>query len=79
MSKKQPKLTPWFPAHVRPAYVGVYEKDFGRGGGHDYQYWDGQLWRYGSTTPKATMAKVARDRDMLIPSARQWRGLAEKP
>lgn len=77
MSKKQPKLTPWFPGDVNPARIGVYEKDFGCA--NDYQYWDGSRWHYGDNTPEKTVKKLTVRSAAFIPSSRPWRGLAVKP
>lgn len=40
---KKPKLTPWFPADVKPVHVGIYQTDavYGR---INYQYWTGKHW-----------------------------------
>jgi len=78
MSKKQPKLTPWFPANVEPAYIGVYLKEFG-GSITDYQYWDGSRWHYGHDTPDKTIKKLKQNPTSWVPNARRWRGLAVKP
>lgn len=72
MSK--PKLTPWFPADVKPARVGVYQKDF-EDETEEYQYWNGKRWFYGDITPSETLQKFSREGNDTIPLARPWRGL----
>lgn len=72
MSKK---LTPWFPANVKPAHVGVYKTDadsiF-----DSYQYWNGLRWSDHAHSIKRAYS------NNWVPSPYQnvkWRGLAEKP
>lgn len=74
MSKK---LTPWFPADVKPARTGVYEvrfddddTDFG------YSYWSGCTWSWKECTPKE-----ARQSPLQIGAVqdKKWRGLAKAP
>lgn len=69
-------LTDWFPAHVKPEYPGVYEKDFGLKG-PNFQYWDGNLWYYGSNTPEKTykVYKHYLSGVYAEPSPRRWRGI----
>jgi hypothetical protein len=66
------KLTPWFPAHVKPAYPGVYEvKD------PDliwYRKWDGKRWCLGSRYPDC----AANNGGMSMKEL-PWRGLAKPP
>jgi hypothetical protein len=72
------KLTPWFPAKVKPVKVGVYQskKPFLSW----YRYWDGEYWHSGGTTPMAAKnyANMAGSRFDETPPE-PWRGLAEEP
>jgi hypothetical protein len=42
--KKQPKLTPWFPAHVTPARAGLYETRFVGDFDAGFSMWFGDGW-----------------------------------
>jgi hypothetical protein len=71
------KLTPWFPADVKPVRAGVYEvnAEF-----HDppwYRYWNGEFWHAGGHTPEyaAQQPRISLEDILLAP----WRGLAEEP
>ena len=77
----EPKLTPWFPAHVKPARPGVYKKDFSLITDiREFQYWTGNRWIYGADTPEDTAANLRNSRHYgAHPGPRPWRGLAEKP
>jgi hypothetical protein len=67
------KLTPWFPANVKPVRVGVYQV-------RDtdtlpwYRRWDGAHWHIG-----AESVRIAAATSMPIDSQLPWRGLAEEP
>jgi hypothetical protein len=39
-----PRLTPWFPGHIKPVRKGVYMQMDGSGTHVGYQYWDGTHW-----------------------------------
>jgi hypothetical protein len=76
MSKQ--KLTPWFPASVKPARKGVYVASVGCN--TFYRYWNGKRWHHGSYTVSEAMG-AARLRGFW-PEDRypiRWRGLAEQP
>lgn len=63
------KLTPWFPADVKPVHVGWYCTDDPLRGGESAftWYWDGRHWR-------------ADKGDWICNQQnRQWRGLANPP
>lgn len=77
MSKKQPKLTPWFPGDVKPARVGVYQQFCGLGDRIGYQRWDGRAWHLWAGSPEEA-AGINRP---ATSSAQNdtWRGLAVKP
>lgn len=36
-------LTPWYPPHIKPVRVGVYETD---SESEAYQHWNGEWWGY---------------------------------
>jgi hypothetical protein len=74
------KLTPWFPANVKPVRAGVYEVKEGRMWVW-YRYWDGQFWYAGAPSPWSARNWL------LVPigvkdaagMALSWRGIAEEP
>lgn len=73
------KLTPWFPAIVKPVRAGVYEVRK-KPPWSWYRYWDGKCWYLGGKTPMAAKnyADMAGSRlDETPPEP--WRGLAEEP
>ena len=70
-----PKLTPWFPGHIKPVRPGVYEKQ-DPSGADDFQHWNGRFW--GCAYTSANTAAVDKSfRSMFQSDA--WRGLAEEP
>lgn len=75
MSKKQPKLTPWFPGDVKPVRTGFYERLWSCNPEWQkkYQpdYWSGSAWYYGGGSNNHPEKARAQDR--------MWRGLAVKP
>jgi hypothetical protein len=71
------KLTPWFPANVKPVRAGVYEVK----GDPKYKwhrYWDGKDWYCGSFTPNGAVANFNEYRLRAVIKF-PWRGLAEEP
>lgn len=65
------KLTPWYPPHVKPVRVGLYQATvFERAPTHDapYMYWDGKQWMNPYNDGMRCMAQD-----------RAWRGLARRP
>lgn len=76
MSEK--KLTPWFPASVKPARNGVYEvegpEDLGR---NYFSYFDGERWHGQWFTPERARAKAPGIGIGL--QSDKWRGLAQEP
>jgi hypothetical protein len=71
------KLTPWFPAKVKPVRVGVYEIE-NYSSSKWYRYWDNEHWYSGAATPNGAIAQFNIYR--LIATFRTpWRGLAEEP
>ena len=72
MSKEQPKLTPWFPASVKPAREGVYQCNYD-GSAIFRLFLRGDWYCYGHTAEEAARTRVRSD------NAAKWRGLAVKP
>lgn len=82
------KLTPWFPADVKPVYVGWYQCQF-----HQqiplWRYWDGQDWLMSYGEDKCNdecFVDLTPDKELIssfgdcpYESGESWRGLAEKP
>jgi hypothetical protein len=70
------KLTPWFPADVKPVRVGVYQtKVDALPGERFYNYWDGGSWHGGESTP----AVAYKHCDYQPDGVDYWRGLSRKP
>ncbi len=68
------KLTPWFPADVKPVRAGVYEIQDSAASW--YRRWDGKNWYIGDATPE----RAAQEAVVLASYLRApWRGLAEEP
>ena len=67
------KLTPWFPADVKPAYPGVYQVK--EPGFVWYRRWDGERWYCGG--PTVDMAATVEMPYSF--GGNPWRGLAEPP
>jgi len=70
------KLTPWFPANVKPVRAGVYEVE-SLNHFKLYRYWDGRRWRAGAHTPDRAIQKF-RISGLPSPDVVSWRGLAEE-
>jgi hypothetical protein len=74
-----PKLTPWFPGHIKPVRPGVYERDLSHG---PYALWTGRIWLAAKRTKtQARFCGVPSgyqpdEEDPFNPS---WRGLAKEP
>lgn len=69
-----PKLTPWFPASVKPVRAGVYwTRLLGDGSRGGYSFWNGRYW--GNELDTIENAK----RYGGIGLSKEWRGLAERP
>lgn len=68
------KLTPWFPANVKPVRAGVYEILMDCPW---YRYWDGLNWYAGHCTPRLACALPRMPLEETPPEP--WRGLAENP
>ena len=69
------KLTPWLPAHMKPARAGMYElsrwlmPDLPAGDVVNCAFWNGYEWRYG----------IDPARKLTLDSTDKWRGLAQDP
>ena len=71
------KLTPWFPGHVKPVHVGVYQTCGMTSDTKRFQYWRGEGWGFCSYTAKE--ADEAYSLGLSGSQKPQWRGLAKKP
>ena len=73
------KLTPWFPAEVKPVHVGVYEiYEHRRHERPTFKHWNGSFWGFAS----ASIGQAQSADTHLGPSLVQkcnWRGLAAPP
>lgn len=68
------KLTPWYPAEVKPVHVGAYLSCEYLDGADFYRYWDGARWGAAARTiPEAILASST-----FACQTNQWRGL-QKP
>lgn len=67
------KVTPWFPADVKPVYIGWYETfrmDSGKEGKYPWRaFWDGFKWCWEEDDSYSCCSV----------QSRIWRGLADKP
>lgn len=71
-----PKLTPWFPADVKPVRVGVYETRDVSVYGSKYQCWNGKWWGcYSFDVKKAYKDRRGKSCCQCV----EWRGLAVQP
>ena len=71
-----PKLTPWFPGHIKPVRPGVYQTDSDGYPEPLFQHWNGRFW--GCAYTSVDNAAVNNSwRSMFQNDA--WRGLAEEP
>jgi len=71
-----PELTPWFPADVKPARVGVYQVDPDCRDAW-YSYFDGR--RFGWQTIDPEGAYLLRAEETMLSGKQVWRGLAQDP
>jgi hypothetical protein len=73
------QLTPWFPARVKPARVGVYQtQDSDLPGYTYYNLWDGKRWHYGDQELRTHQVWFDPWPDNAA-SLKRWRGLAKEP
>jgi len=72
------KLSAWFPKHIVPVRVGVYQvkesKDYGRKPW--YAYWDGK--KFGYRALSVDDAFELRWQMTMLPAQCKWRGLASR-
>ena len=72
MSKKQPKLTPWFPSRIKPFREGVYQCNYD--GDSVFRLYKDGVWHcYGHTVREAMQTNCESSNEA------KWRGLAVKP
>jgi hypothetical protein len=64
--------TEWFPVHIKPVHVGVYERSYQFG--IRFAHWDGHMW--GGFAFCVCNALYNRDLKTAHPDA-AWRGLTE--
>ena len=70
------KLTPWYPGHVKPVRVGVYERDYGDDDQTpSYCYFDKVWSSYGGSVEEAESYKDYVSSEQCYP----WRGIAKEP
>ena len=70
----KPKLTPWYPASVKPVRKGVYRTDADLmydGLTHCFQRWSGRYWCQYHCFAEGAGANVAKSRCQNV----RWRGL----
>lgn len=67
---KQPKLTPWYPASVKPVRPGVYEVHFDRDCAISFKRWTGRRWVWLEIALRSDFGRKPGDK---------WRGLAQDP
>jgi len=63
------ELTPWFPADVKPARVGWYQRNWPHHEDWENDYWDGVKWHYGNPNNRTSGEAMMN---------RLWRGLVKK-
>lgn len=73
----KPKLTPWFPGGVKPARVGIYEREWPDLIGPFYARWDGFYWGLSRKTVDEAIGAI--DHWEIAHPDRRWRGLASNP
>lgn len=65
------KMTGWFPPHIKPVRVGLYQRDWGiQAFTDDLDWWDGRDWRVFYADGNFGVGMSCK---------LQWRGLAEDP
>lgn len=76
---KKLKLTPWYPADVKPVRKGVYDTQ--SQGGDGYAYWDGRHWFPFKSTASTALKRGTELSDLGIAEyqGKQWRGVAYDP
>jgi hypothetical protein len=75
------KYTPWFPGHIKPVRVGVYQQRLSNNPDAciGYQYWDGGLWWWWRENPNDAYRSRMSD---IYPIHKfqndSWRGLTKE-
>lgn len=76
-----PPMTDWFPEHIPPVHVGVYEVDRADKDGRAFAHWDGRtwglvFWEHLNGGVHNAIAQAAREQLRYPASMRfAWRGL----
>lgn len=73
------KKTKWFPAHIKPVHIGVYnvwwytnvKSEF-------FAYWDGNCWGFMYASKEFAVFRYKENKNDRH-AALCWRGLAKKP
>lgn len=72
------RLTEWFPPHVKPVRVGVYEVVDSDGELGWYAFWNGKKFGYRCwKSPQSAFYR--RHESTWQPNFAKWRGLADNP
>jgi hypothetical protein len=75
-----PKLTPWFPGHIKPVRPGVYQTLQNCDGvGPFLQYWNGRFWGLMCRPNNGIDLPERWKNDSSSNQHCRWRGLAEEP
>lgn len=64
------KVTQWFSAIKKPAYVGVYQRIWDRE--ISYSYWNGKDWLYSADSPYQALINIQLSNTQIA----KWRGIA---
>ena len=64
-------VTQWFNAIDKPAYSGVYQRQWA--GGITYSYWNGKYWLYSGRTVNEAMESTSLSNTQIA----LWRGIAK--
>ena len=75
------ELTPWFPGHIEPAHIGVYEIEDAVSTllrRKCFQFWDGNHWGMCCSTKEEAALPVNATYHSIFQDS-IWRGLAKAP
>jgi hypothetical protein len=65
-------LTPWFPVHITPVHIGVYETEMeGVKWSKGFSFWNGKRWGDTQFLPGLALDTVGLQN-------KKWRGLKER-
>ena len=71
-------LTPWFPEHIKPVHIGVYQAGWYPANDlPHYAYWDGTCWGWMMLTPEKALVDYRFNAENRH-DALCWRGLTEE-